>query len=74
MINDCAISGFFLSAFMQDNARMAALGRQWLLSIRGDVMIAEDGSVLPGQTWEDPGPQTRRQVGRTPRKEERAEA
>ena len=48
MIGDSVISAVFPSALMQDNARMAALGRRWLLSIWGDVRIAEDGSVLLG--------------------------
>ena len=48
MISNGAISAAFPSALMQDDAKMAALGRRWLLSIRGDVRIAEDGSILPG--------------------------
>ena len=48
IISDGVVSVNFPSALMLDDARMAALGRRWLLSIRGDVRIAEDGSVLPG--------------------------
>ena len=47
-ISDRDISIFSLSALMQDNARIAALGCRCLLSIRGDVRIAEDGIILPG--------------------------
>ena len=46
MISYSTVSAVFPSALMQDDARMVALGHQWLLSIRGDVRIAEDGSVL----------------------------
>ena len=48
IISDSAISVVLSLALMQDDARMAALGCQWLLSVRGDVKIAEDGTVLPG--------------------------
>ena len=48
VIGDSAISAVFSSTLMQDNARMAALGRRWLLSVWGGMRIAEDGTVLPG--------------------------
>ena len=48
MISDSAVSAVFLSALMQDDVKMAALGCRWLLSIQGDVRITEDGSIFPG--------------------------
>ena len=46
--SDCTVSVVCLPALMQDDEKMAALGRRWLFSIRGDVRVAEDRRILPG--------------------------